>query len=369
MKKVLLGTTAIVAATMITAPTAFAAEKIAMKVGGYYEQWIGYAATDTGSGATTDFDQANMVTDGEIFFSGSTTLDNGVKFGVNVQLEAQTNGDQIDENYMFISGGFGELNLGGENSAMYKMHYAPSDYGIGMNSGDQSMWAGSTAGISNRFRGATGSTYIEPTVAFNDTSKLTYYSPRISGLQFGITWTPDASEDSNGLSDRNSVVQNGLAAAVNFQGDFSGASVKVSAGYGTANTEASTGGVDHDDPEGYNLGVVVGVGGFSFGGSYAQNENGSNGDGEGMNIGVAYSTGPWGVSLAYFGGTQTQNAISNLGANGDHNTIHLSAKYALGPGITLAGTLGYTEFENEDQTLAISSSESTYLVVGIKTSF
>ena len=42
MKKVLLGSTAIVAAGMIaSAPSAFAAEKMKLSVGGYMEQCIG----------------------------------------------------------------------------------------------------------------------------------------------------------------------------------------------------------------------------------------------------------------------------------------------------------------------------------------
>ena len=52
--------------------------------------------------------------------------------GVNVQLEASQNGDQIDEAYMEVGGGFGKIIVGDENSAMYKMHYSPSDFGIGL---------------------------------------------------------------------------------------------------------------------------------------------------------------------------------------------------------------------------------------------
>ena len=42
MKKILLGSTAIVAAGMIaSAPSAIAAEKMKLKVGGYMEEWFG----------------------------------------------------------------------------------------------------------------------------------------------------------------------------------------------------------------------------------------------------------------------------------------------------------------------------------------
>src|SRR3546814_2145757 len=96
MKKVLLGTTALVAAGMMASTPVLAAEKISVRVGGYMEQWFGYSSVDDRAGR--DLDGFNHTSDSEIHFVGSTTLDNGIEFGVNVQLEANSNsGDQIDE--------------------------------------------------------------------------------------------------------------------------------------------------------------------------------------------------------------------------------------------------------------------------------
>lgn len=57
-----------------------------LMVGGYMEQWFGYGSsdTDTVSGVVKDLD---MQADAEIHFTGSMTTDNGMTFGVNVQLE------------------------------------------------------------------------------------------------------------------------------------------------------------------------------------------------------------------------------------------------------------------------------------------
>ena len=47
--KILYGSTAIVAASMIVSgPTAIAAEKMKLKVGGYMEQWVGFTSQDDG---------------------------------------------------------------------------------------------------------------------------------------------------------------------------------------------------------------------------------------------------------------------------------------------------------------------------------
>jgi len=368
MKKLLFGTTAIIAAGMIGHAPASAAEKIALKVGGYMQQWVGYASVDQDNSAR-DVDGIDIKSDSEIWFTGATTLDNGIEFGVNVQLEANSNsGDQIDESYLIVKGSFGEINLGDENSAMYKMHYSPTDYGIEINTGDQIDWAavsGSGISSSGYFRNPYGSTYIEPGGA-NDSTKLTYYTPRFAGFQLGASYSPDANQDNNNTPDRDSVNADMITFGANFKGEFGGASVGVSGGYGTFLNAPS----GANEPEAWNAGIVVGFRGFEVGAAYAKaddNTNGTNGDG--YHIGVSYTTGPLGVSLGYFDG-ERDGTTSSLGVTtgqADQQTVHLSANYTLGPGVVASGTLGYANFDSEDA--GVSEIEAAYLVTGIKLSF
>jgi predicted porin len=378
MKKVLLGTTAIVAAGMIvSAPSAIAAEKIKLSVGGYMEQWFGYVAND--DGAAQDFSGFDVKSDAEVQFKGSTTLDNGISVGVNVQLEANSNpGDQIDESYIILKGGFGEINIGSENSAQYKMHYAPSDFGIGMNSGDQSSWVASIADASgdsiNRggiFRNPFGSTYVEVNRA-NDSEKITYYTPRIEGFQLGVSYSPDTAQDANAQPNRDTVNSDLVMASINFNRKFGSTSVKASIGYGGVTDGPTTS--SGSDPENINLGVVLGFGGFGIGASYAQAEDSGANTGEGMNLGVNYATGPWGVSLSYFHGEKDGTGsvgAGTLDGQAEHDTFFLSGKYALGPGITAAGTIGWTEWSSDDVDLDadVKDVSGTYVVVGLKVSF
>ena len=123
MKKVLLGTSALALAGAFASPAASA--EWTVRVGGYMEQYVAFATSD--ANFSGDYDGIDSKQDTEIFFAPSITLDNGIKFGANVQLEANTNSDQIDESFMFIKGSFGEILLGSENSAGYKMTYAAPD--------------------------------------------------------------------------------------------------------------------------------------------------------------------------------------------------------------------------------------------------
>ena len=374
MKKILLGSTAIVAAGMIASvPSADAASKMKLGVGGYMEQWIGFTSGDDGVGQ--DYSGINIVSDPEIFFKGKTKLDNGLEVGVNVQLEGTQNGDQIDEQYMFVNGGFGQIIIGDENSAQYKMHYAPSDFGIGMNSGDNTVWnkpvqdaEGDSISMGSHYRSPFGATAVEPD-AVNDSAKISYFTPRVSGFQLGLSYAPDAAQDGNALPNRDAVNSDYIMVGANFKQKMGGMSVGISGGYGTV-TDAAEGGTE---PEATNFGIKLGMGGISAGVSYANFSDSGNNDQEGINAGVAYSSGPMGVSLAYYHGEKDGNngSAATLDGQAERDIIHLSAKYAMGPGVTFAGTLGHAVYSSDDADIdnSVDESASTYVVMGLKVSF
>ena len=376
MKKILLGTTAIVAAGLIaSASSAIAAEKLKLQVGGYMEQWFGYVNQDDAPGQ--DFSGLDVKSDSEIQFHGSTTLDNGISVGVNVQLEANSNsGDQIDESYLIVKGGFGEINLGSENSAMYKMHYAPADFGIGLNTGDQTGWVSPTTNAAGNsiteggyFRAPYGSTYVEP-VRANDSEKLTYYTPRVEGFQFGLSYAPETGQDNIASPNRDTANTDLVMAGANFKRTFGSASVRASLGYGTVlDGVAGT----NTEPSAFNAGIGLGFGGFGAGISYSSYDDSGTNDGSGLNAGINYSTGPWGVSLGYFHGERDgERTAGVLTGDAEQDTFMLSAKYAIGPGVTAKGSIAHSKFKSEDTGLAGTESaeiEATYFVVGMAVSF
>jgi outer membrane protein OmpU len=149
-KQRLLATTSLASVGLAASALAVqAAEPIKLSLGGYISTGITVRSQDnvaTAAGAddrnystvnttnaagatvavptTTNLGASDVFWEGEIFFVGETTLDNGIKIGVNVQLEAYTSSDQIDEHYVYVQGGFGRVVVGAENSAAYLMHYS-----------------------------------------------------------------------------------------------------------------------------------------------------------------------------------------------------------------------------------------------------
>ena len=146
MRKILLGTSALALAGAFASPAASA--EWSVRVGGFMEQFVAFASSDANFAG--EFDGIDSKQDAEIWFLPSITLDNGIKIGANVQLEAFQGGDQIDESFMYIKGSFGQILLGKENSAGYKMTYAAPDVTfININSGSTTLfipwWYGGSA--------------------------------------------------------------------------------------------------------------------------------------------------------------------------------------------------------------------------------
>jgi hypothetical protein len=312
MKRTLLATTALAAVGAVAvAQPAVAAEKIQIAVGGYMEQWFGYVDQDTsattvpGGGAPGvrsggGFDQKS---DSEIHFTGKMVADNGITFGVNVELEAATSGDQIDENFAFIEGSFGRVLIGSENSASYLMHYGLPSAGLGTTSGDMSQWFGSTTGVANY--GWWNNVSRGPD---NDSQKITYFTPRIEGFQAGVSYTPEFRQDDSALvPGTGGVYENGISVGLNFMRKFGDFDVRVSGGYYHANAPLA----GAPDFQLMHAGATLGFAGFTVSGivgdgegtsSAAPTAGGARIDGRIYGLGAGYKNGPASISLTWMGG-------------------------------------------------------------------
>ncbi|KAB7613480.1 porin [Amylibacter sp. SFDW26] len=357
MKNTLLTTTALA----LTAGAAYAdGHAVDVKVGGFYNTTVAITSVDTGTNfAGTDFDGIDVLSNAEIIFKPSITLDNGIKFGAEIQLEAGSGGgntagaatDDIDESYVYIQGDFGQVLIGSENSAGYKMTVAAPDVSpIFAQSSSLTAfvpYSGATVGA-NVFRGTLGATYIE-NAGNNDANRITYFSPRFGGLQLGVSYARDAGQG-NGAVDNNAVTTDFVDIAANYGGSFGGVDINASARYGTASAIAGA-----PDPEVWGAGLKLGFGGFSIGGSYAEQDGtaGGLGDGSSYDVGIGYANGPMSYSLTYFAGENRDNeGLDNVAATADDgvnreslDTIVLAAKYKVNSNFAVSAFVANTQFE------------------------
>jgi len=425
MKKVILGTTALVAASALTAGSASAAEKIKLNVGGYMQTSFVIADYDT----DTDQLPSDVRYEGEVHFTGKTTLDNGLTFGVNIQLEARQSTDQVDETFMWVQGAFGRVNIGSEDSASYLMHYSsPSPvpaWGLSSPNANASGFGGTL----------TPSTL---TNELGDTDKITYFTPRMGGFQLGASYTPDGDEETGTASPYSPIQDEGKAdeaysIGANYQGKFGGVSLKASAGYqlitrsgvdvvtaavvtststavhtfssaaggattltntyvdgvlttaavtgaltalatvtsaavstttATTTVAATTASTSTEDTDEFAIGLGLGVAGFNIGAAYKYTDNDSGTEDRerhDYNIGVNYGQGPWKVGIQY-AGVELDGA-----ADGGYDAFVVGGQYILGPGVTAFGGVQY--WDGDDDATGSEGEDATIFFVGTSLSF
>ena len=99
MKKLLVASTALVAFAAVN--SAQAADPIKLTVGGYMNQYVGY--TDQDEDGQENFAEVNINSETELYFRGSTTLDNGLTVGVNIDRYSDRNDTGGDDVFLQIS--------------------------------------------------------------------------------------------------------------------------------------------------------------------------------------------------------------------------------------------------------------------------
>jgi len=331
--------------------------RIELGIGGFLNEYAFLTNVDEDDNDERDFNEVATHFDGELHFAGKTVLDNGLEFGAQIEFEFPTNSDQVDEAFMTIAGGFGQLTLGGDNTAMYRMGLGTfeSDIGVPINSGWVSDFSPPPAGATIAFRSPSVSTAIDIT---NDDNTFTYFSPRVGGFQFGASYVPNAGfggNATNGTADTAGFTYtNGVSVAANYIEQFGDFDVGLSAGYATAFAGDGVEDLGGDDIEQIMLGGRVGFGQFKLSGSYANELDGRiNNTGTVSTEGWSYIVGlqyefdeSLTLGVAYF----ESEVEGDPALNGDdeQRTASLGFEYVIGPGVLFAADLLYNEYDTEE---------------------
>ncbi|MDR9394286.1 MAG: porin [Roseovarius sp.] len=346
MKKQVLSTSAIALGVAMAAPAS--AQEWDVSFGGFFSSHVAIvdsSGNNAGTANGNDFDGLNSFVTGEIIFSPSVTLDNGMTFGVNVQMEAMNNGggaNNIDETYAEISSDtLGRIVIGGENSAGYlSMVGAPSVTSLYINSPSISAFMPISGAVPFNFRQAGLSSYTE-VAGNNDVQRLSYYTPSFNGLTVGVSYARNNNGNADGSFFGGGQINNSAVATiediydigVNYSGSFGATDVNLGARYGSGSAIAA--GVS--DPETWGVGASVGFSGFTIGGSYTENDNANGAGGwgpdqSGWSLGGTYDmAGPWAFeALTYQGNYEN---TGGAGVDSDYIAYRVGASRDMGPGV------------------------------------
>jgi len=376
MRKLLLGTTALIGAGVLGAGampgSAVAAE---VKPGGALDVTISGFARFRAHGGDLDNQRNNDSISTGLDFSNDTEVHvilrgkhdaTGLQYGGTVEFEADTNRtDNTDETWVFVSGGFGELRFGDEDGAVDNSSIGAYTIAAG------------TGGIDGSIVDVLSVSPVRPTNS-DDATKIRYYTPSLGGFQVGISYTPNDNSGGDTLALKGDVVDFGddglpgggddtvtsqgpnlgdwLEAAAVYKGDFAGLGLTASLVGSIADVKDESG-FGGDDAWAYYAGATTNIFGFKLGGGFGDEEFGGT-EKTYYNAGVGAALGPANVSLNY------GQIIDSEGYAGDEPyNIVLSADMALMPGLVLAGDVAYFNNDiDEDQLLSDDDDGYVYVV-------
>jgi len=330
MKRILLGSTALIGAALLTQP---AAAQLEVVFSGSVAFSAGYWDEDAdGLGADGDF--GDFQSEADFALDARGTADNGLVYSATIDFRASTTDDDsggpgtIDETYITLRGSWGSLQFGDRDGPADTMDTFAPTVGIGQIDGDAGDYFRAEPGF---FLSADNS---------DDSTKIAYYTERFSGFQFGVSYAPytdGGGQGENVASDGDPNTD--IEAGVNYDRDFGGFNIFASAVYHTADDEGAV----EDSPDSWALGLNVGFGPFTVGGAYAERNNSDGSEQNGFNVGATYSIGPWG-----FGAGFGWNDLDGVGGSEDVWQAAAGAVYTLAPGLTAAVDVNYYEDDDND---------------------
>ena len=379
-KKILLCSSALIGTAMIST----AAQAVTVTVGGSARFEMAFFSDDHRS--TTDR-EAQM--ESEIHVRAKGTAENGMEYGATVQLKASTDDRAAaDEVTLWVESKWGRVELGDQDGAADAMAYYAPKVGFGQ-------------AVDSEFKDyvdASSRPQIGPkALDSGDDTKITYYTPRFSGIQVGVSYAPELDNGENILRESRSDMAivsgnraNGNQAGANADlldyvmpatdslagGNLENASrgkahdffkksfedfIEVGANYVTKFDDVSVamaGGYTHAEQKSvgendedrhpinaWHLGAQLGWNGWSLGGSYVNNHKSGqlkNHD-NGLHELKTEDRNAWNIGLAYKTGPWGVglNYISeDLGGrtrgSGEYHAFGIGTVYTIAPGMTIA---------------------------------
>jgi len=437
MKKSLLCSTALIGATALTAGTAGAAEAPTWKLTGnanFQLYWVDQDNTNTktkwnGSDLGNTYVQAYNqhfwnngpdsqdhdwyfgVDEAELQINVSGAADNGLNYGFKIEINANTTDGPkgiADEARLQLSGSWGTLQMGDEDGAEDIMNYGGENLmgATGGFDGDQDDYlvrAGDVRFFEVR-NTSVGGTKIwmqltdtiggDGTAAYNwaapsyptiagdtaDKTKVSYFSPRISGFQVGASITPTPNEGDGFKADGS--WENAYGIGANYDNSFGGLRIRASAVFAAASSNDTR----FEDVSAFQVGGIVGWGPFSLGANYGDNGDsgelkwsGQNGNADATHeesyfwdVAASFETGPMYFAAGYFVGVKE---IDYFG-DSTYEHIALTADYTVAPGLGVYAEINLISDElvdalgpaitDADET---NSHDTTSMVIGANISF
>jgi hypothetical protein len=366
MKRPLMATTALVGINILS-NGAHAEAPIRLAVGGFFREAYMVNFDDDGEGELgNDRNTDGFFNDAEIFFLGETTLDNGLSIGARVELEGETFGDQIDESWIYFSGGFGEVRIGSNDDALVGACILPPGGTDNFSAFSPDQWAANISPFAPDFPALTSNAVCIGVDDKEDAQKIVYMTPVFDGFQLRISYTPNGGDETHndGVGPHIGMPDNADGESrhnVSLYGtyEYEGHGWGLTAGFGASfeGQVEQQSGPDRREQRFYQGGLNLRFGAFSGGGVFQYYDNlaslkgGDDADAWVAGGGVAYDFGHFVVGAQY--SHQLSEVDRGSGAS-DRFTMDravMTTTYPLGPGVDLDGQIAYTWIDTDPESV------------------
>lgn len=405
MKKLLLCTTALFG---LVAGSAVASEDVAVTFHGQSKFEAGTKKQDTDhkaylpnspnqkSSAFYTSQRASLKAEGK-----SDTLTYGAVLRLQMVAD-QSNGmgdTHNDRSHIYLDTDMGSVHLGSNFSASKLMQI---DAGViasatGGVDGDWTNFAGGNVSKSkydlsdraaNMFESiaVTGVDTLANRMDSGESSrKITYMSPRISGVQLGLSFAPDFNNSGTGTVNESMYfglpvkVKNLWSVGLGYANTINDVQVALSAVADKGQASRQDDGEKFRDLKTYSIGGSVATNGFTVALSYAS-------DGQSLTLksedrfksswwtaGVAYANGPMSVSLTYLAG---EKGSKDDGRKVKSQMVSLGADYEVAPGFQPFAEVTMVQYKPKNDTVTYNNvaydttkAKATVFMVGTKLKF
>ena len=411
MKKILLGTSALIGAALL-ASAASAGEDPKVTIGGFSTFEAGYSDSDFDSGERN----RAFRNDNEIHFNIAGKTDAGLGYGAEIDLQADIDGGNnqafgtsgttatpgstnsgivAHRTYGWVQGDmWGHLEFGSNDGVARTMKVDASNIAraTGGIDGDykyfsdaNTLTTGVGTGAAGTFTGLGAGNFITaprlpiehgPANGFasdlwgND-NKITYYTPRFSGFQLGVSYAPDLANRGQ-LTNRIQNLPTGFTAqdivegGVNYENQFDQIGFAAAATGEVAKVGNPITGGGFNDLRAWNAGAKVTFAGFSLAGSYGDWDDSFDVNGTNAyyyTAGLAYEAGPLGASVTYLNSDNKGNG----GQDNKFQDISVGVDYKLAPGLTPFAE--YTYYDIDPSNVPNGENQGNVVIIGSELSF
>ena len=283
----------------------------------------------------------------------------GISVDCDVGIGAEK--QSTDEANIWLSGSWGKLEIGGQDGPADKWyrgaeklaHISPAMLDVFADTASSE--AG--RGFAREKMGILDS---------SDATKITYYSPTISGFQVGYSYTPD-DEFKGSVAGEEGAGDPAHEFGIQYKGKFGKGKLQAtwSGSLQQGDTADDTGALDTKSFA-WRTGVTYSHGPWTVAAGYKDNGNervyDQTGDETGWDIGAAYSGGRWEVSLLHY-----QLDVEDTEGDQEWDHTMLTGAYNLGGGLTVTAALNLFDLDapNDDD----GGNDGWAIIVGMGAKF